>query len=174
MRPPVRLFLGTYALALLVLVIVGIAAVYVASLLGVVIPGYGTPRPAPARLAAYAIEYSIADPQSRTTLRVGEDGAACQSLAKSELFRTACVLALNEDPAFIAGEAFGRLNTEDTPAYEAIIWRARIDADPTVCTRGGLLDVRLATCRAAASGGPYVRTDRGITVVIGAEGSGPS
>jgi hypothetical protein len=76
------------------------------------------------------------------------------------------VLALNVDPGFIAAEAFGRLNVEDTPSYEAIIWRAYLDADPTICDRSGLLADRLQQCRTLAAKEELVRTAGELTLTL--------
>lgn len=78
---------------------------------------------------------------------IGADGTGCQSLGSLE---AVCRLAVNQSPPVIGGAAFGRLNDQDTASFEALVWRARLDADPTVCERGGLLEPRLSTCHARA------------------------
>lgn len=161
-----RVMLRTYVLALAGLIIVGFGVLYATSLFSAVNPGYGEPRPTEAQLRGYTVEYRLADGAPDATLQVDTDGAACAKLSPSETLAKACVLALNVDPAFIAGEAFGRLNNEDTVAYEAIIWRARLDGDAAICEAGGLLDARLAACRDAVAAEKYTRTDHGVTATV--------
>jgi hypothetical protein len=160
-------FARTYFVALVVVMVLGITAAIVTRQISTnPTPGFGAPRPTPAQLRTYVLEYTRANAKA-TILSVDVDGVACRVLSGSADLMTACVLALNIDPAFIASQAFGRLNVEDTPAYEAIIWRATLDADPNICDRGGLLGDRLAGCRIAASAGPYQQTRDGLTVTIG-------
>ncbi len=163
-----RVFLRTYAVALVSLLALGIVGITIMSVMSVVNPDYGAARPTPAQLAAFGIQYSVGSDVTLSSLEVGTDGTACNALGKSQFLKRACVLALNIDPAFIAGEAFGRLNSEDTSAYEAILWRARLDSDPSICDRGGLLEARLERCRSIAADGPYSRTADGVTVVVSA------
>ncbi|MBI3747461.1 MAG: hypothetical protein HY262_01225 [Chloroflexi bacterium] len=150
------------------LLALGVVGITIASVLTVLHPDYGAARPTPAQLAPFEIQYSIGPDGSLSNLKVGADGAACNTLGKSPVLENACVLALNIDPAFIAGEAFGRLNSEDTSAYEAILWRARLESEPSICDRGGLLEARLEHCRSVAANGPYSRTADGVTVVVSA------
>lgn len=165
MSPGGRQFARTYAFALVGLVVVGFLALYATSIMGALAPDYGAPRPSPAQKSPYALTYRVGNEPDATML-VGEEGHECDALAASEVLGTACVLALQIDPAFIAAEAFGRLNNEETPSGEAMIWRAVLDADPSVCERGGLLENRLAACRAAALKGTYRRSDHGVVVSV--------
>jgi hypothetical protein len=87
-------------------------------------------------------------------------------LEASDFLYRACVLTTNQDPAVIAGEAFGHLNSERTPSHEALIWRAILDRDMTVCSRGGLLDAGLASCEAAVRIGERRIADVGIRVQL--------
>ncbi|MCI0344020.1 MAG: hypothetical protein L0221_01070 [Chloroflexi bacterium] len=148
-------------------------------------------RPTGAITEDYVLEYAYgAEPFARLT--VDKDAAACLTLRSIELadrshgvtgtasplptdpepiLYVACVLATNIDARFIAGEAFGRLNEVDTPALEAIIWRARLDADRTVCENAGLLGERLHRCRAAVDADDYRVSDGPLTVVIAPQAS---
>src|SRR4051794_28279441 len=76
-------------------------------------PDHG--RPTPAVLAPYELSY--VGPSGTGEMTVDQDGAVCTRFRSSDFLLTACTLALNLDPQFIAGEAFGELNTRDTPAY---------------------------------------------------------
>ncbi len=144
------------------------------------------PRPTAAVTEAYVLEYARgAEPLA--SLSVDRDAMACQALRAIEVAErspaghgllsplptepepplyVACVLATNIDGSVIAGEAFGRLNDEDTPALEAIMWRARLNADPAFCDDAGLLGERLDRCHAAVNAEVYRVTDGPLTVVI--------
>ena len=75
-------------------------------------------------------------------------------------------LAVNADPAVIGGAAFGSLNSQDTPSYDALVWRARADGNPAICAAGGLESPRLDACRTAAVDPNYVMSDAGVEVRI--------
>ena len=104
------------------------------------------------------------DGQPAETLVISADGAGCDSLG--DLLSTVCRQAPNLLPSVIGGEAFGSLNEKDTPAFTALIWRARIDGDITVCERGGLLSPRLERCQEAAQDPNYVVRGEGLTVSV--------
>lgn len=160
-----RSFIRTYALALGILLVIGIgilAATRIPFLFG---DDPGRPRPTPAVLAPYSINVGN-DGSAPERAEIGEDGAACTALEESGYLATACVLALNVDPNFIAAEAVGKLNVVDTPSYEAMIWRAFLEQDPSVCDQGGLLDARLETCRESAVGEALERSAGPLTVEV--------
>ncbi|MDP2350652.1 MAG: hypothetical protein Q8M74_05795, partial [Chloroflexota bacterium] len=94
---------------------------------------YGAPRPTPATLQGYQLSYKVAT-ADWTPLAVDAEARACGVLAASTLLRDSCVLAVNVDPRWIAAPAFGTLNSEDTPSYLAITWRAVLAGDPSLCT----------------------------------------
>lgn len=160
-----RSFVRTYVVALAILVIVGLGFMAVSRLPELLGADPGRPRPTPAGLAPYDLDLSTSG-GPKTRLTIDSEGLACASLSESPYLATACVLALNVDPAFIAAEAFGRLNVEDTPSYEAIIWRAYLDADPTICDRSGLLADRLLQCRTLAANEELVRTADELTLTL--------
>ncbi len=160
-----RRFARTYLIALVVLLGVGLLAVGTPRLLTLLGPDYGAPRPTPAQLAGYSMTYRIGKGPDKD-LHIATDGSACGALASSDTLRTTCILALNVDPAFIAAEAFGGLNVVDTPAYEAIIWRAVLAGDAGICAAGGLLGERLTHCRTAVADPVYRGTADDITVTI--------
>lgn len=148
----------------------------------------GQTRPTEAVVEGYVLAYARgAEPLM--ALVIDKDATKCQALRAIEIadrtahsasttwpqptdpeptLYVACVLATNIDARFIAGEAFGKLNEEDTPAFEAIMWRARLNADRTVCESAGLLGARLDLCHAAVDAKVYRVTDGPLTVVIGA------
>lgn len=164
MRRAALSFTRTYLIALAVLMTLGIGAVVVvrqATRPG----GFDAPRPTGAVLRTYALQIQRGSAPPTTTA-VDVDGAACRALNASQFLATACVLALNVDPTFIAAEAFGRLNTEDTPSYEAMVWRAILDGDPDICDRGGLVGDRLTHCRIVAGNPSYSGTRDGLTVTV--------
>lgn len=114
---------------------------------------------------------SGAAPSNR--LRVADDGSGCEPLKKSDFLYRACVLATNLDPAVIAGEAFGRINVEPTPAREALIWRAVLSNDRSVCQRGGLAEPSLGECETAVQAGVRRATDSGLTVDVSTPAPSP-
>lgn len=160
-----RSFVRTYLVALGILVIVGFGFIVMSRLPLLLGADPGRPRPTPAGLAPYDMDLSTSGGPT-TRLTIDSEGLACTSLSESPFLATACVLALNVDPAFIAAEAFGRLNVEDTPSYEAIVWRAYLDADPTICDRSGLLADRLQTCRTLAAKDELMRTAGELTLTL--------
>jgi hypothetical protein len=144
------------------------------------------PRPTAAATEAYVLEFARGEEQLQS-LTVDKDATACLALRAIEVadrsparhgilsplptepepvLYVACVLATNIDGRVIAGEAFGRLNDEDTPALEAIMWRARLNADRAFCEDAGLLGERLDRCHAAVDAEVYRVTDGPLTVVI--------
>ncbi|MES2211392.1 MAG: hypothetical protein V4515_14610 [Chloroflexota bacterium] len=129
-------------------------------------------RPTAAPVEGYELSYAV-DGGNPVSLVVDPDGRACEALKRSEYLRVACVLATNKNPRVIAGAAFGKLNNEDTPAFEAILWRARMDSNPTFCDDSGLLEPRLGRCHAVAGGADYEVSRSGITVRISADSSIP-
>jgi len=165
-------------LGLVLLAAVGIAACNL-------YPG-GRTRPTAAVTESYVLEYARGS-DTPIRLTIDKDAAACLVLRAIELgsrspspagstsplptepeptLYVACILATNIDGTVIAGEAFGRLNDEDTPALEAIIWRARLDADRIFCENAGLLGDRLEQCHAAVDADVYRVTDGDLTVVV--------
>ena len=167
MRAGRQRFVRTYLISLVVILVVGLLAVVGIQAVRLVQPDFGKPRPTPAQLAPYRLSSSVAGGPIHV-LTIDPDAKACDALAPSDFLRTVCTLALNEDPRFIAEEAFGDLNNRDTPAYEAIIWRARLESSQGLCDAGGLLGARLERCRSIASNSaPYVRTDGVVSVTVG-------
>lgn len=146
----------------------------------------GQTRPTEAVTEGYVLEYARGA-EALMPLVVDKDAEKCLALRAIEIadrtahpassvspqptdpeprLYVACVLATNIDVRFIVGEAFGRLNEEDTPAFEAIIWRARLEAERSVCESAGLLGARLDRCHAAVDAKEYRVTDGPLTVVI--------
>ena len=68
----------------------------------------------------------------------------------------------------IAAISAGRLNFGVEPTFEALVWRAVINRDPSFCVAGGLLDDHLVDCEAAARLGHRSASDHGVTVTIDA------
>jgi len=165
-------FTKTYVATLLLLAFVALVIVLVSlgrSIWAQIQPEF---RPIGATLDSYSLEYTVLG-GGPIHLEIDLDGRACEALRASERLRVACILTLNENPRIIAGEAFGRLNTEDTPSFEAIKWRAHLESDPSFCNDSGLLAPRLDECRVAAGNGDYEVEDSGISVVITARPSAP-
>jgi hypothetical protein len=123
------------------------------------------PRPTGVERSSFVLSYSIGG-SPFTPLRVDSEGDACVVLRRSERLATACVLTTNVDPRVIAGEAFGRLNNEETPSLDAIIWRARLAGDPGMCDEGGLLGEFLTRCHDGVQAAEYQVSDSGVVVSI--------
>lgn len=119
----------------------------------------GGPTPNPVA----GFDVTIHESGATHTISIGADGTGCASLGSLE---QVCRLAVNQSAPVIGGAAFGRLNDQDTPSFEALVWRARLDADPTVCERGGLLEPRLSTCYARAVDPQYRSRAEGFEVEV--------
>lgn len=88
----------------------------------------------------------LTDNAGRASTLAIRAAADCEPLGADAWLAETCKLALHKNPAVIAGSAFGRLNLTETPALEALIWRARIDRDASICRRGGLAGDWLSQC----------------------------
>lgn len=168
----IGVFARTYIKVFLPLVLLGLVIVVVTLLRGFVAQLQPDARPTGAPVEGYELAYSIGGAETKR-LVVDPDGRACDVLERSEYLVSACVLATNLDPRVIAGEAFGRLNSEDTPAFEAILWRALLSSNQAFCDDAGLLEPRLSRCRAVAAGTDYDVSRSGPTVVIEADNPNP-
>jgi hypothetical protein len=146
--------------------LVGFGLLAVFSAIAVLSRNGGGPMPTLAQTTGYQLQYRDSPAGPYRILQVDSNGDACTALSQSGSLVHSCVLTTNLDTSVIAGEAFGDLNVKDTAAYEAIIWRSVLDGAPDDCDHGGLLDTRLATCRAAAQSGQWGVTDAGIGVLI--------
>lgn len=100
--------------------------------------------------------------QSPEPLLISRDGSGCETLGQP--LADVCFLVPPLDPNVIGGAAQGRLNDIDTPSLTALIWRARIDGDITVCQRGGLIGQRRTRCEQAAQDPEYSVT-QGVTTI---------
>ena len=158
-------FLRDYAKALALLFGVGILLIAAALLWSQLSQLAPEARPTEALPAPYNLQYAIKGGE-RHPLTVDAEGQACDALKPSTLFVNACRLARYLSPLVIAGEAFGRLNTEDTPSFEAIKWRAFLEDDASFCDRAGLLGVRLDDCHAGVQQARYVTSNMGVEVVL--------
>jgi hypothetical protein len=120
-------------------------------------------KTSPHPTAGYAVLVQRkAQPPER--LDISPAGEGCQIF--DDRLESVCLIATNIRPGDIGGAALGSLNETDTPAFTALIWRARIDGDATVCDRGGLLSPRLERCRQAAQDPNYVAQGDGLTVSV--------
>jgi hypothetical protein len=128
-------------------------------------------RPAIPITMAYTIEYREGSAGAFSVLRISEQGAECHAFDRNELLYTACNLTVNTDPALIASDAQGRLNTEYTAAFEAIVWRARLTEGPSFCRDAGLLDEQLRRCEAIVRRAEYVAEFAGFEVRVPASSS---
>jgi len=128
-------------------------------------PSRGHPEPNP--VGGYVIELSMGGaPFDR--FPIGAEGSNCERLRDPEANRT-CLIATNLIPSVIGGEAYGELNTRRTPAFDALVWRGRANADATVCARGGLENEYLADCErlVADESYTYTRDQARVHVPIG-------
>ena len=121
-------------------------------------------RPTPHPFAPFTLELSVAGGPVKQ-VAVATDGD-CSALQPSQRLFDICSLAVNADAAVIGGAAFGRLNSEDTPSFDALVWRARANRDAGICAAGGLLDSRLTECQREAADPAYELVDAGEEVRI--------
>lgn len=161
-----RRFLVTYAAGVVLFLVVGVIAIGVGRLVADL--GSMGQRPGPPRAvqAPYALRYRSGD-GPWTNLGVDAEGAACAVFPAAGATHAACVLATYVDPAIIATDAHGELNTADSFALIGITWRARLDGRAQDCDDAGLLGERLQRCRADVANPAYQFSDQGLTVSIG-------
>jgi hypothetical protein len=87
---------------------------------------------------------------SLASVRIDAEGNACDRFESVEDVERICFITTNAIPTVIGGEAYGSLNERRTPALDALIWRARVEADVSICNRGGLVGRLLDECETAA------------------------
>lgn len=119
-------------------------------------------------VGGYTIEVSLAGDEFVGVV-AGAEGNGCERLGPNNDADRTCRIATALLPSLIGGEAYGELNTRHTPAFDALVWRARADADKTVCGRGGLEVDFLARCESDAIqiDYEYTRSDLRVRVPIG-------
>ena len=107
---------------------------------------------------------------------IGSEGEGCERFAGHEDSERVCYITTNLIPTLIGGEAYGELNTRRTPAVDALVWRARPNADGSICARGGLTGAFLAECErdAVAEDYEYVANPFRVRVPIGGAQPSPS
>lgn len=161
-----RRFLVRFVAALVTTLVIGGFALLVLTFQRSVQPGRERP-PLGSPSEPYALEWRVGNAAPFREARIAQDGAGCEVLEASRVLYKACRMTTNLDPRVIAGEAFGRINLEPTPALEALIWRGILSDDQTVCARGGLVEHFLEVCERAVADGVRTTTDRHVTVRIG-------
>jgi hypothetical protein len=115
--------------------------------------------------AAYELEIG-SEGGVLTRVAIGADGSGCDRLVASERLYTACLVAVNLDARLIGASALGRLNSERTPALDALVWRARLNGDASVCAEGGLSGDFLVECEQLATANEYEVRDSGLVVRV--------
>ena len=155
-----------FVAALLATLVVGGAALLVVTIRSSTEPL--RERPPDASLSEpFALEWRVGNAVPFREVHIAADGAGCEVLkASRDLYKT-CVLTPYLDPRVIAGEAFGNINVEPTPALEALIWRGILSRDSSVCDRGGLVEPFMGNCVRAVQDGVRTITDEKLTVRIG-------
>lgn len=133
-------------------------------------PGPAHPEPNPR--GAYVIELSSAG-SAFTPITVGAEGAGCERLLADADANRICLIANNLNPLIIGAEAYGALNDAPSPAFHALVWRARADADPLVCGRGGLEGELLDRCLAEAQAADYTYAAGQIQIKVRIGGAAP-
>lgn len=134
-------------------------------------PGPAHPEPNPR--GAYVIELSSGG-SGFTSITVGAEGAGCERLMADANANRICLIANNLDPPIIGAEAYGALNSAPSPAFHALVWRARADADPSVCGRGGLEGELLDRCLAEAQTADYAYAAGQMQIRVPIGGAVPS
>lgn len=124
-------------------------------------------------VGGYQLEVSVAG-SAFSNVAVESDGTGCGVLSQvNDAYRT-CLVATNLIPTLIGGEAYGELNDRHTPAYDALVWRARANGDPSVCQQGGLEANFLANCRREATDLSYEYRAAGLKVRVPIGGALPT
>jgi hypothetical protein len=121
---------------------------------------------------AYEIEVSV-DRDEFVPITIGAEGEGCERFSADEDAERTCLIARLLNPLTIGGEAYGDLNERHTPALDALIWRARSNADPTICERGGLEGELLGECNRAAQASDYEYVSGNVRVRVPIGGASP-
>lgn len=152
-----------------------LAALLASALFGGCLEGWGSHPPSENPYGGYAADITFPSGETKHVV-IDQAGKSCSEVAASRSAYQTCLLATNLIPSLIPGDAYGsgELNTTPTPALDALIWRARADADPTVCSRGLLEGSFLALCESAAGDASYEYQSDGFTVRIPIGGAVPS
>lgn len=124
-------------------------------------------------VGGYAIELSESGGQF-VGVAISQEGGGCERLVPNADADRTCRIATSLVPTLIASEAYGELNARRTPALDAMVWRARANADPTVCQRGGLSGAFLTECEAHATAADYEYTGPGIRIHVPIGGAIPA
>lgn len=136
-------------------------------------PSRPSTRPQENPTSSYTVELSV-NGEAFMTVTIGSQGESCELMqAVVDAYRT-CVIARNLIPSHIGGEAYGELNLRRTPAYDALVWRARVNADAGVCTQGGLEGSFLAACQGDAADPSYEYAMGNLRVRVPLGGAAPS
>lgn len=122
---------------------------------------------------AYQIEISVSGGPFVSRL-IGFEGAGCEPFANDEEADRTCRIAISLIPSHIGGEAYGELNDRHTPALDALIWRARANADASVCAQGGLTGAFLQECERDAVADEYEYATGNMLVRVPIGGAQPS
>jgi hypothetical protein len=119
-------------------------------------------------VGGYLIEVSTAGGDF-VSVTIGAEGEGCERFSADEDAERTCYIATSLIPTLIGGEAYGELNQVRTPAVDALVWRARANADPSVCAEGGLTGAFLAECErdAVAVDYEYATGNMRVRVPIG-------
>lgn len=110
------------------------------------------------------------EPASMTRHAIDANAGGCDVLRSSERLRMTCVLATHVNPIVIGASLVSTSATERLAAFDALVWRARLDQQPDKCAAGGLTDQVLADCRRLATADTYVLRDGGLIVELPADG----
>lgn len=138
---------------------------------GVLSPPQGPQHPDANPVTGYLIEVAR-NTNTFTPVGIMADGQGCDIFSNEDANRT-CRIATSVIPSAIGGEAYGELNFRHTPAFDALVWRARADADTTVCARGGLEGDFLRTCESDAVLASYEYKSGDIRVRVPIGGADP-
>jgi hypothetical protein len=130
-------------------------------------------RPEANPVGGYLLELSLRG-NSYKSVSIGSQGDGCELLLPDSDANRTCLIATNLIPSLIGGEAYGQLNLVHTPAFDALVWRARANGDSGVCQRGGLEDDFLADCLRQALDIAYEYAGKGMVVRIPIGGALPS
>ncbi len=136
--------------------------------------GMNRGHPEPNRVRGYGIELSLAGGPFEVVM-IGANGEGCDVMQSNyDAYRT-CLIAAQVNPSVLAGGEDGSdLNIRHTPAFDALVWKARADNDVTVCERGGLERDFLVRCENEARANGYLYNADGIRVRVPIGGAEPT
>jgi hypothetical protein len=130
-------------------------------------PNRGHPEPNPMR--GYRLEIAH-DNGTFRPLNVGAQGEGCEVFLPDADANRTCLNATTVHPGVIGSDE----SVITRPTLDAMIWKARADADVSLCGRGRLPDTMVDDCESAASADDYEYQGEVLRVRVPIGGAEPT